>query len=106
MAHTAASLTRYTIRQGAGATVRVQKWTAGQKVSTYFVEPKGWWQTCTCPGNRDFHRICRHIRLTNLLDAGKLGPARYYVWERASWVAGEAAGTASPRQDIHQPTAI
>ena len=97
MTHTAApdtaSAVRYTVRKGAGATVRIQKWRLGEgKVGTYFVEPQGWWQQCTCPART----VCKHVRLINLIDSGRLGTGPY-VWDGKRWgVAGHGAVTPQP----------
>jgi hypothetical protein len=60
---------RYTVREGAGGQVRIQKWRAGHgKEATYIVEPKGWWQRCSCPARA----VCKHQRLVSLIDSGRL----------------------------------
>ena len=72
---------RYTVREGAGGQVRIQKWRAGHgKEATYIVEPKGWWQRCSCPA----HAVCKHQRLVNLIDSGRLGHGPY-VWDGTTW---------------------
>jgi hypothetical protein len=81
---------RYTVRECAGGAVRVQKWRQGQgKVATYWVEPEGWWQRCSCPARV----ACKHVRLVNMIDSGRLGHGPY-VWNGTTWEVAESTGRA------------
>jgi hypothetical protein len=88
-----ANAVRYTVREGAGGQVRIQKWRQGQgKVGTYWVEAQEWWQRCTCPARV----ACKHVRLVNLIDSGRLGPGPY-VWDGKTWeVAGLDVTASAP----------
>jgi SWIM zinc finger len=95
MSTTAAAETRYTVRDGAGGQVRVQKWQHGQgKVATYWVEAHEWWQRCSCATWQYRRGVCKHIQLVNLIDSGRLkgGP---YVWNGQVWEGAEPASAAN-----------
>ena len=101
MAHTAAPGTvgtvRYTVRQFSTGPLRIQKWEVGRQAVSYFISDDGWFQRCTCPGSAQFHRICRHIRLCNVLSSGRLRSSRYYVFDGVRWMAGAPDVDASQR---------
>jgi hypothetical protein len=94
---TTAADTRYTMRDGAGGQVRIQKWRQGQgKVATYWVDAEDWWQRCSCATSQYRRGVCKHVQLVNLIDSGRLGPGPY-VWDGKAWkVAGELLHTTRP----------
>jgi hypothetical protein len=91
---TRTDVVRYTVRECAGGQVRVQKWQRGQgKVATYWVEAQEWWQRCSCPARV----ACKHVRLVNLIDSGRLGHGPY-VWNGKVWeVAGSDVSASNSR---------
>ena len=75
---------RYEVRRGAGATMRVTKWQDGSRV-TYVVDDDGRTQHCTCPHHGYRGAICKHIRLSNLVESGRLEDGQAYMWNGESW---------------------
>jgi hypothetical protein len=92
----------YAVRPGAGRVVRVTKWQAGAR-TTYFVDDDGLRQHCSCPHHGFRGAICKHIRLVNLVESGRLRPGRWYQWQDHTWqeVGHAAAATAAQPKAQH-----